>query len=404
MSVVTIVSGNFCDLEAVVGKVGQKTGYRRIDEEEIIALAANESGMDGTKIVQAFTAGQSIFNRFTHEKERSVAYLRLALAQLLAGGDCIVTGPAALLVPESISHILRVCLIADHKDRLRAAMDRERLRGQEAAGRIARHDEDLAAWVHTLERGDDPWARGLYDMVLPMGKTAPDAAADLIAGNAASDIVERTPRSEAAQADFLLAARVETALAAEGHHVGVSAEDGAVTLTINQNVLMLSRLSEELSAVAEKVSGVLRIDTAVGEGFHRTDLYRKFDLEMPSKVLLVDDEREFVQTLSERLIMRDMGAAVAYDGASALTMVRKEEPEVIVLDLKMPGIDGIEVLRRVKDTQPAIEVIVLTGHGSEMDRQLCLSLGAFAYLQKPVEIDILTETIRKANEKATVNR
>lgn len=404
MSVVTIVSGNFCDLEAVVGQVCQKTGYRRIDEGEIIARAAKESAMADTKIVQAFTARQSIFNRFTHEKERSVAYLRLALAELLAGGDCIVTGPAALLVPESISHVLRVCLIADHRERLQAAMEQERLREQEAAGRIARHDEDLAAWVRTLEKGDDPWARGLYDMVLPMGKTAADAAADLITGNAASDIVARTPRSEAAQADFLLSARVETALAAEGHHVGVSADDGAVTLTINQNVLMLSRLSEELSAVAEKVSGVRSVSTAVGEGFHRTDLYRKFDLEMPSKVLLVDDEREFVQTLSERLIMRDMGAAVAYDGASALTMVRKEEPEVIVLDLKMPGIDGIEVLRRVKDTQPAIEVIVLTGHGSEMDRQLCLSLGAFAYLQKPVEIDILSETIRKANEKAADKR
>ena len=74
--------------------------------------------------------------------------------------------------------------------------------------------------------------------------------------------------------------------------------------------------------------------------------------EMPSKVLLVDDERDFVQTLSERLIMRDMGSAVAYDGESALTMIADEEPEVMILDLKMPGIDGIEVLRQVKIDQP----------------------------------------------------
>jgi DNA-binding response OmpR family regulator len=121
--------------------------------------------------------------------------------------------------------------------------------------------------------------------------------------------------------------------------------------------------------------------------------------------LLVDDEREFVQTLSERLQMRDMGSAVAYDGESALAMIHEheDEPEVMILDLKMPGIDGIEVLKRVKQTRPEIEVIILTGHGSEQDRKTCLELGAFAYLQKPVDIEILTETLKKANEKMRQN-
>ena len=120
---------------------------------------------------------------------------------------------------------------------------------------------------------------------------------------------------------------------------------------------------------------------------------------MPSKILLVDDEREFVQTLSERLLMRDMGSAVAYDGESALELIRDDDPEVIIVDLKMPGIDGLEILRRVKETRPDIEVIILTGHGNEQDRQLCMDLGAFAYLQKPLDINVLSETIQKANEK-----
>ena len=71
----------------------------------------------------------------------------------------------------------------------------------------------------------------------------------------------------------------------------------------------------------------------------------------------------------------------------------------MILDLKMPGIDGIEVLRRVKETNPEIEVIILTGHGSEADRETCMKLGAFAYLHKPVNIDLLSETLKKANEK-----
>jgi DNA-binding NtrC family response regulator len=80
-------------------------------------------------------------------------------------------------------------------------------------------------------------------------------------------------------------------------------------------------------------------------------------------------------------------------------MLREDEPEVMILDLKMPGIDGMEVLRQVKATQPDIEVIILTGHGNETDRETCMGLGAFAYLQKPVDIDVLSETMKQANEK-----
>jgi DNA-binding response OmpR family regulator len=102
--------------------------------------------------------------------------------------------------------------------------------------------------------------------------------------------------------------------------------------------------------------------------------------------------------------MRDMGSVVAYDGRSALDLIESDEPDVMILDLRMPGIDGIEVLRRVKKSNPNIEVIILTGHGSEEDRKVCMELGAFAYLQKPVDIDLLSETLKKANEKVRTGR
>jgi YesN/AraC family two-component response regulator len=94
-----------------------------------------------------------------------------------------------------------------------------------------------------------------------------------------------------------------------------------------------------------------------------------------------------------------MGSAVAYDGNSALQLVRDDEPEVMILDLKMPGVDGLEVLRRVKATNPRIEVIVLTGHGADADKHKCMKLGAFGYLQKPVDIDELSGMLRQAHEK-----
>lgn len=167
---------------------------------------------------------------------------------------------------------------------------------------------------------------------------------------------------------------------------------------------MLNRLEEELQEVTTRIPGVKSVLTKVGPGFHQADIYRKYDFEMPSKVLLVDDEREFVQTLSERLLMRDMGSAVAYDGESALQLIKEDEPDVMILDLRMPGIDGIEVLRRVKQNNPKVEVIILTGHGSDADRDICMELGAYAYLQKPVDIDELSRTIKSANEKILQER
>ena len=86
------------------------------------------------------------------------------------------------------------------------------------------------------------------------------------------------------------------------------------------------------------------------------------------KILLVDDEKQFVDTLSERLGMRGFEARVAYDGPEALKAV--EQPtDVIVLDLRMPGMDGFEVLRNVKKSNPQVQVIILTGHGGDAEEQ-----------------------------------
>ncbi|MCK5312112.1 MAG: response regulator [Desulfobacteraceae bacterium] len=123
------------------------------------------------------------------------------------------------------------------------------------------------------------------------------------------------------------------------------------------------------------------------------------DCESPLKVLLVDDEKEFVETLSERLGFRGMEPTIAYDGNSALDYIHNNPPEVMIIDLKMPGIDGMEVLKEVKQTQSQIEVIVLTGHGSEQDKKNCINLGAFDYMQKPVDIDLLSKALFKAYEK-----
>jgi DNA-binding response OmpR family regulator len=114
------------------------------------------------------------------------------------------------------------------------------------------------------------------------------------------------------------------------------------------------------------------------------------------KVLLVDDEEEFVKTLSERIKMRELKSDVALDGEQALKKMDEDLPDVMVLDLKMPGIDGMEVLRRTKEAYPGVQIIMLTGHGSEEDEKEARRLGVFEYLQKPVELEKLIRTVTKA--------
>jgi DNA-binding NtrC family response regulator len=117
------------------------------------------------------------------------------------------------------------------------------------------------------------------------------------------------------------------------------------------------------------------------------------------KVLMVDDEEDFVKTLAERMKMRDLDSDVALDGEQALQIVEDQVPDVMVLDLKMPGIDGMEVLRRVRKAYPEVQVVILTGHGSEKDEAEARRLGAFAYLQKPVELEKLVQTLKNAYKK-----
>jgi len=389
----------------VVQNLIDHTGYRLVSDEEVTASATRLSGLGAGKIARAFTGKASVFNSFTHEKERSIAFLKLALAEMLPADNLIVSRHVSHLIPRKITHALRVCLIADLKFRSAAAARSSGGSKKEAAKLIRKQDEAAALWVSAVVGGSDPWAASLYDILIPMDKLTPAEAQDIVLSHFKQEILRPTAESRQAVEDFLLAAQVEVALAKEGHNVQADSASGAVTLIINKHVLMLSRLEEELKSIAGKVPGIRSLETKVGKDYYQADVYRRFDFELPSKVLLVDDEREFVQTLSERLLMRDMGSAVAYDGESALAMIHEheDEPEVMILDLKMPGIDGIEVLKRVKQTRPEIEVIILTGHGSEQDRKTCEDLGAFAYLQKPVDIDVLTETLKKANEKMRQN-
>jgi DNA-binding NtrC family response regulator len=117
---------------------------------------------------------------------------------------------------------------------------------------------------------------------------------------------------------------------------------------------------------------------------------------MKIRVLIVDDEEQFVEQLAERLQLRDYDVTSSTGGEEALGIVKKYNFDVIILDVAMPGMDGIETLREIKNIKPLIEVIMLTGHATVESAIEGMKLGAFDYLLKPTKTDDLVLKVDSA--------
>jgi len=120
-----------------------------------------------------------------------------------------------------------------------------------------------------------------------------------------------------------------------------------------------------------------------------------------TKILLVDDEVEFASALAERLELRSYDVKTANNALEALAVIHAHVPDVIILDLKIPGMDGIETLKTIKKIDPTIEVIMLTGHGDVQSVAEGMKSGVFEYIMKPVDIGELTVKIDNAMKKRT---
>jgi DNA-binding NtrC family response regulator len=117
------------------------------------------------------------------------------------------------------------------------------------------------------------------------------------------------------------------------------------------------------------------------------------------KVLLVDDEKGYAEVLAKRMALRDIRAVIALSGTEAIRVLRDQQFDAAVLDLKLEDMDGIEILKVFKKMDPAMPVIMVTGHGSETAARQGMEFGAFDYLMKPCNLNLLIEKIKEACRK-----
>ncbi len=124
---------------------------------------------------------------------------------------------------------------------------------------------------------------------------------------------------------------------------------------------------------------------------------------MDINILLVDDEADFVETMTKRFRIRKMPVTSAGSGLEALKLVEEQDFDVVILDVRMPGMDGLEVLRQIRAKRPLTEVIMLTGHASLDAGMQGMSLGAYDYVLKPADFDELLDKVRRAAERKALN-
>ncbi len=402
MAIVTVFSGSYCHGDEISQKVSEQLGYDSV-EEKLLEITADKYGLTKEKLLKSIKGQATLFNTFTHQREKNIARLKLTLAEVTVQNNMLLHGYTGHLLPRTISHVLRTCIIGNFDFRIKQAAKEKSISEKDAEKIIHKDDAERLEWTSYLEN-KPPYDETLYDLLIPVHTVSIDDAVESICKYASGEQVCPTPRSLKAAEDFIKAAEVELALMEEGHKVDVFSEGEHIVMTIEKDVLRMKQYQNDLREIAMSLEGIKTIDFKQSSKFQASSLNPWVNIEVPPKILLVDDEKDFVQTLSERLRTRNLESSVVYDGEQALEFVKKDAPDVMVLDLMMPGINGIEVLRKVKAEHPNVEVIILTGHGSKQEEETAEDYGAFAYLRKPVNIDILTRVMNEAYQKINRSR
>ncbi len=381
----------------IVGELSGLLALKVYTDDNLFGETSARFGTNPERLKKMMKNKTSVFNQFTLEKEKAVATFRMIIAEKLAApAQYLFHGFLTSLIPPEVTEVLRV-LVVDKKERRIARAINAGLTKSEAKKNVRSHDVSAFAWTDFLF-GKEAYDSSLYDLVVPVEEKNHRDITKEILGCFRRTSVLRTPESQKAVQDMKMMAEVENLLLLNGHKMAVKVKDGTVTLVIQNSVLNFSGLKNDVTELVQQITGVREIAIERCKSYVES-VYRQQKFELPSKVLFVDDEREFVQTVSQRLISRDVGTYGVYDGKQALDMIAEDRPDVMVLDLKMPGMHGVEVLRKTKEIAPEVEVIILTGHGTTKDMEECMALGAFAYMNKPVNIEELSATIKAANDK-----
>jgi cytidylate kinase len=263
MSIIAISRGTFSGGEGLARRVAERLGYRCLSREANLETVAKLYAIPPEDLMAAMDKRPSFWHRVAGERTAYLAYVRATLCEQAKSGSLVYHGLAGHLMLPGISHVIRVRVIADADDRVKAAMQQQNLSRQEALAHIERVDKERRQWIRFLfdVEWDDPH---LYDIVLNLGRMTLATASDLVAQLAERDDFKPTPESQKAMDNLALSTLVTAALARDRRTreaaLDASSEDGVVTL---KGQTALRGIADAAILVARQVEGVKEVRSEI---------------------------------------------------------------------------------------------------------------------------------------------
>ena len=254
MSIVILSRGSFSHGKEVAEKVAARLGYECISRE-IILEASKHLNIPEIKLTRAIHDAPSTLDRFTYGKERYVTYYREALLHHLQKDNVVYHGLAGHFFVPGVSHVLKVRILADLKDRVAEEMKGEGVSAEEARKIIIKDDEERYRWSYHLY-GIDTRDPSLYDLIIHVGAITTDVAAEIIQHTVGQPQFRTTPESQKAMDDLLLAAQVQAALVEEVPSAKVAVEKGELVVSMGVAWGEDKRLIAKVDQIVDEVGGV----------------------------------------------------------------------------------------------------------------------------------------------------
>ncbi|MFZ0945333.1 MAG: cytidylate kinase-like family protein [Syntrophobacteraceae bacterium] len=258
MAIITISRGSYSKGKEVAETVAQKLGYECY-AREVILEASKEFNIPGIKLVKAVHDAPSILERFSYGKEKFIAYFQAALLKCLQRDNVVYHGLAGHFYVKGVSHVLKVRIIAEMKERIQIVMDRERISSESALALIKNDDLERRKWSQHLY-GIDTSDPILYDLVISVRKMTVDDAADVICNTAQLPAFKTTFESRKAMEDLVLASEAKTALIGLKPDIQVIAHDGVVTVGAGDKIVKNPDLVQEMERIVGRIPGVKEVN------------------------------------------------------------------------------------------------------------------------------------------------
>ena len=254
MAIITISRGSYSKGKEVAEKVAFRLGYKCISRE-VLLDASEHFHIPELRLVRAIHDAPSILDRFSQGKQAFIAYIRCALVEYVREDNVVYHGLAGHLLLKGIPHVLKIRVIADLSDRIRAEMKREKVSENTARTCLLKDDEERRKWTHTLY-GTDPCDSSLYDLVVHIHKLTIADAVDIICDTATREPFKTTKQVQQKMKDYGMACQMKAGLSDSFDNIGVKSEYGNILVYARGNDHHLQRIRKKANEVANEMEGI----------------------------------------------------------------------------------------------------------------------------------------------------